>query len=187
MKPNKNIAVETSFSPDGASYSVVHANTQDVAAELSKLTSDNGLVWYPLEYLINHGEYSNGTVGEVVMLYRNNKLVAYSFIESYEHRDDKVFYHNDQGYKHLGHVHFLTDSSVRGLGVASYVARELKNRILDPLLSRNPDNSFILATGGAISPVLKAGFPANRLTTDYFQQSSFAEKVIEQWENDNAA
>lgn len=132
-------------------------------------------------YLRTNNSLAHGTIAEGVVVYQNNEIVAYAFIENFENRDDKVINHNNVHFHDLGVIHFRTKMSLRGKGYASFVAKHFYSDIIKPLFERNRPNSFILATGDAVPIILKAGLSPNKIATEFYSANTFESKVLSKW------
>lgn len=132
-------------------------------------------------WLMKHGSLEHGTVLEAIKLYCDNELVAYAVFESYEHRSDKVITVDGESYRDLGMVHFRTKPECRGRGYATMLADALYTDVISPLLAQHEKNSFVMATGDAIQLMKRSGMDMNRLSTSFYSDVSFKEKVLDVW------
>lgn len=137
---------------------------------------------YKMETMFNaiheNGKLNHGTVAELVKLYVDETLVGYSLFENYEKREGKSLTHNDIQYNDLGVVHFVTSSEYRGKGYASKLADEMFKRIVNPLLNKYGDNSYVVATGRAVPLMQRTKLDSNKLVTQFYSEVTFEEKVV---------
>jgi len=156
-------------------------NAKTCAQELLDLGQINMKMWYLFQWLVKHGELKNGTQAEIVKLYVDEQLVAYSLLENYEGCSDKRSTFQDQVYADLGVVHFVTLPEHRKKGYASLLADVIYKSFIEPLLSRHKDVfSYIVATERAVPLIQRTAIASHNLVTQFYSDLSFEEKVVKQ-------
>jgi GNAT superfamily N-acetyltransferase len=157
-----------------------YCNANTCAEELLALGQVNMKMWYLFQWLTQHSQLRHGTQAEMVKLYVNEELVAYSLLENYEARTDKTKLYEGELYQDLGVVHFVTMPEHRKKGYASLVADVMYKDVLRPLLSRHSHNKvYVTATEKALPLILRTGIDAANLVTQFYSDSSFKEKVVQ--------
>jgi GNAT superfamily N-acetyltransferase len=155
-----------------------HCMAADCIEEMIAFKNEN----YKMETMFNaiheNGKLKHGTVAELVKLYVDETLVGYSLFENYEKREGKSFSHNDIQYNDLGVVHFVTSSEYRGRGYASKIAEEMFKRIINPILNKYGDNSYVVATGRAVPLMQRTNLDSDKLVTQFYSEVTFEEKVV---------
>jgi len=156
-------------------------NAKECAQELLALGQINMKMWYLFSWLVEHGELRHGTQAEVLKLYVNEQLVAYSLLENYEACDDKVKIFEGDVYRDLGVLHFVTLPEHRNKGYASLLAKQIYKELIVPLLARHQDvNGYIVATERAVPLIQRAGIDPRYLVTQFYSDKTFHKKVIQQ-------
>ncbi|MFT6991193.1 MAG: GNAT superfamily N-acetyltransferase [Paraglaciecola sp.] len=157
-----------------------YCNANTCAEELLALGQVNMKMWYLFQWLTQHSQLRHGTQAEMVKLYVNEELVAYSLLENYEARIDKTKLYEGELYQDLGVVHFVTMPEHRKKGYASSVADVMYKDVLRPLLSRHSHNKvYVTATDKAVPLMRRTGIDAANLVTQFYSDSSFKEKVVQ--------
>ena len=155
-----------------------YCNASTCAEALLALGQVNMKMWYLFQWLTQHKELRHGTQAEMVKLYVNEELVAYSLLENYEARTDKTKLYAGECYQDLGVVHFVTMPKHRKKGYASLVAHVMYKNVIKPLLARHSHNKvYVTATEKAVPLMLRTGIDATHLVTQFYSDSSFKEKV----------
>ena len=157
-----------------------YCNANTCAEELLSLGPVNMKMWYLFQWLTEHDQLRYGTQAELIKLYINEELVAYSLLENYEARTDKTKLYEGQLYQDLGVVHFVTMPEHRKRGYASLVANEMYKHVIRPFLARHSDvYVYITATEKAVPLMLRTGINASKLVTQFYSDLSFNEKVVQ--------
>tara|TARA_R110001592_G_scaffold43042_15_gene139814 strand:- start:586 stop:1092 length:507 start_codon:yes stop_codon:yes gene_type:complete len=156
-------------------------NAKNCAQELFALGQINMKMWYLFQWLTEHGELRHGTQAEMVKLYADEKLVAYSLLENYEACSDKTKLHKGQLYQDLGVIHFVTLPEHRKKGYASLIADMTYTDLIKPLLARHSNvHAYITATERAVPLMQRTGIDASHLVTQFYSDLTFEEKVVKQ-------
>jgi hypothetical protein len=157
-----------------------YCNANTCAAELLALGQVNMKMWYLFQWLMEHGQLRHGTQAEMIKLYVNEGLVAYSLLENYEARTDKMKLYEAELYQDLGVVHFVTMPEHRKKGYASLVADVMFKDVIGPLLARHSHtNAYVTATEKAVPLMQRTGIKPTNLVTQFYSDLSFKEKVVE--------
>jgi hypothetical protein len=161
-----------------------YCNANTCAEELLALGQVNMKMWYLFQWLTKHKQLTFGTQAEMIKLYVNEALVAYSLLENYEARADKIKLYEGELYQELGVVHFVTMPEHRKQGYASLVADVMYKDVIKPLLTRhvNADanvNVYVVATKKAATLMQNTGLSASDLVTQFYSELSFKQKVVE--------
>jgi hypothetical protein len=159
-----------------------HCNADTCAEELLALGQVNMKMWYLFQQLAAHSQLCLGTQAEMIKLYVNEELVAYSLLENYQARTDKTRLYKGHLYQDLGVIHFVTMPKHRHKGYASLVAGVMYENVIQPLLAlhTNTNNSvYITATKKAVTLMQNTGIDAANLVTQFYSDTSFKEKVAE--------
>jgi len=157
-----------------------YCNANTCAAELLALGQVNMKMWYLFQWLTDHDQLQHGTQAEMIKLYINEELVAFSLLENYEARTDKTKLYDEKLYQDLGVVHFVTMPKYRKMGYASLVADVMYKDVIQPLLARHSStNAYVTATEKAVSLMQSTGIDAANLVTQFYSDLSFKEKVAE--------
>ena len=158
-----------------------YCNAKACSEELLALGQVNMKMWYIFKWLSEHDELNHGTQAEMVKLYVDNQLVAYSLLESHEKRKDKHRCYEGVLYQDLGIVHFVTMPEHRQKGYATGLANEMYENIIKPLLMRHSDvHAYIVATGRAVPLMQRTNINAINLVTQFYSEFTFKDKVVEQ-------
>ncbi len=159
-----------------------HCNAKSCAAEMLALGQVNMKMWYLFSWLTEHAELKNGTQAQLIKLYVNEQLVAYSLFENYQARADKKTQYQGQTYQDLGVVHFVTMPDHRKKGYASKLATLTYQNIIEPLLSaynsQHNVQAYITATGQAVPLMQRTDIPVTQMITQFYSEMSFQEKVV---------
>ena len=157
-----------------------YCNANTCAEELLALGQVNMKMWYLFQWLTQHSQLNYGTQAEVIKLYVDEKLVAYSLLENYEARADKTKWYEGELYQDLGVVHFVTMPKHRKKGYASLVAHVMYKNVIKPLLARHSHNKvYVTATEKAVPLMQRTGIDAANLVTQFYSDLSFKKKVAE--------
>jgi len=157
-----------------------YCNANTCAEELLALGQVNMKMWYLFKWLTEHDQLRHGTQAEMIKLYVNEDLVAYSLLENYEARTDKTKWFEGKIYQDLGVVHFVTMPYYRKNGYASLVADVMYKDVIQPLLARHSNiNVYVTATEKAVPLMQRTGIDAANLVTQFYSDLSFKEKVAE--------
>jgi hypothetical protein len=157
-----------------------YCNAKDCAQELLALGQINMKMWYLFTWLTQHGQLQHGTQAEMIKLYVNEKLVAYSLLENYEAATDKKKWHEGVLYQDLGVIHFVTLPVHRKKGYASLVADLMYKDVIQPLLARYTNvYVYVTATEKAVPLMRRTGIEASNLVTQFYSDLSFKEKVVD--------
>lgn len=155
-------------------------NAKECVNEILALGNHNMKMWSLFEWLSTKNELRHGTQAEVIKLYVENKLVAYSLFENYEARSDKSTLHQGSVYQDLGVIHFITLPKYRQKGYATLLSNELYKEIISPLLQRHTDvHAYVVATGKAAPIMVRTEIPHQNLILEFYSEASFQNKVIE--------
>lgn len=158
-----------------------YCNAKDCAQELLALGQINMKMWYLFEWLTEHDELRHGTQAEMIKLYVDEELVAYSLLENYEAATDKKKWHEGVLYQDLGVIHFVTRPVHRKKGYASLVADEMYHKVIKPLLARYNDvHAYITATERAVPLMQRTGIDSSHLVTQFYSDLTFQQKVVNQ-------
>ncbi|TEW52570.1 GNAT family N-acetyltransferase [Psychromonas algicola] len=154
-------------------------NAKSCAEELLALGKINMKMWYLFEWLTLHDELRHGTQAEVVKLYIDEQLVAYSLLENYEACTDKIKSFKGRVYQDLGVIHFVTVPAYRKKGYASLLAEKMYQEVIKPLLARYPDViAYVTATGRAVPLMQRTGIKKTQLVTQFYSDLTFEQKVV---------
>jgi GNAT superfamily N-acetyltransferase len=157
-----------------------YCNANTCAEELFALGQVNMKMWYLFKWLSKHDQLRHGTQAEMIKLYVNEELVAYSVLENYEARTDKTNLYDGALYQDLGVVHFVTMPEYRKKGYASLVAAVMYTDVIQPLLARYSNNHvYITATEKAVPLMQRTGIDTSNLVTQFYSDLSFKAKVVE--------
>jgi GNAT superfamily N-acetyltransferase len=158
-----------------------YCNATTCAQELLALGQINMKMWYLFQWLTEHEQLPHGTQAEMIKLYVNEELVAYSLLENYDARADKTKLYEGELYQDLGVVHFVTMPEHRKKGYASLVADVMYKDVIKPLLARYRDiNVYVTATERAVPLMQRTAIDAANLVTQFYSDLTFKEKVVEQ-------
>lgn len=156
-------------------------NAKNCTQELLTLGQTNMKMWYLFTWLKEHGELRYGTQAEIVKLYVDKTLVAYSLLENYEACADKKTIFQGRVYQDLGVVHFVTLPAYRKKGYASLLADVIYKEYIAPLLARHQDTfSYIVATQRAVPLMQRTAIKPCHLVTQFYSELTFEEKVVKQ-------
>lgn len=156
-------------------------NAKSCTQELLALGQINMKMWYLFEWLNEHGELRHGTQAEIVKLYINEELVAYSLLENYEACTDKEKCFEGVVYRDLGVIHFVTLPTHRKKGYASLLADVIYKQVVQPLLARHNDvYAYIVATERAVPLMQRTAISSSQLVTQFYSDLTFADKVVKQ-------
>ena len=154
-------------------------NAKSCIQELLALGQISMKMWYLFEWLREHGELRHGTQAEIVKLYVDDELVAYSLLENYAAHPDKVKPYQGKTYQELGVVHFVTLPEHRYKGYASVLADKMYTDIIAPLLAQYSDvMAYIIATGRAVPLMQRTDIKSNQLVTQFYSELTFEKKVV---------
>lgn len=158
-----------------------YCNANTCAEELLALGQVNMKMWYLFQWLTEHEQLRHGTQAEMIKLYVNEELVAYSLLENYEACTDRIKLYEGKLYQDLGVVHFVTMPEHRKKGYASIVADVMYNDVIKPLLARYSDvNVYVTATEQAVPLMQRTAIDASNLVTQFYSDLTFKEKVVDQ-------
>ncbi len=160
-----------------------YCNANTCAEELLALGQINMKMWYLFKWLTEHEQLRHGTQAEMIKLYVNEELVAYSLLENYEDCTDKTKLYEGELYQDLGVVHFVTMPEHRKKGYASLIADVMYRDVIKPLLARYSDadvNVYVTATEKAVPLMQRTEIDASNLVTQFYSDLTFKEKVVEQ-------
>ena len=156
-----------------------HCNAKLCIDELLALGNHNMKMWYIFKWLSKHDNLQHGTQAEIIKLYVDEQLVAYTLFENYEARTDKTFHHQGDVYQDLGVIHFVTFDEYRNKGYATKLANALYNDILKPMFLRNNNvHAYVTATGRAVPLMERTNLPCFQLITQFYSDVSFEVKVV---------
>lgn len=159
-------------------------NVKTCVKELVGLGNNNMKMWNLFQWLLDHDDLEHGTQAEIVKLYVNDELAAYSLLENYQHRTDKNVIHKGISYQELGIIHFVTLSQHQNKGYATLLADTLYTDILRPILNEHLqnnklDHAYFIATGRAVALMERTDLPAMNLIKQFYSDASFEEKVVQ--------
>jgi len=156
-------------------------NAKNCTEELLALGQINMKMWYTFQWLNEHGELRHGTQAEIVKLYLDDQLVAYSLLENYEACSDKRKCFKGQVYQDLGVVHFVTLPEYRKRGYAGMLADKVYKEYIQPLLARHQGIfCYIVATERAVPLMQRTAISPQHLVTQFYSDITFEEKVVKQ-------
>jgi len=156
-------------------------NAKNCAQELLDLGPINMKMWYLFEWLTLHDDLRHGTQAEIIKLYIDEQLVAYSLFENYEACLDKTRIFKDVIYKDLGVVHFVTLPAHRKKGYASFLSDVVYDKVLKPLLAQHSDvYAYIVATERAVPLMQRTAIKSSQLVTQFYSDVTFVDKVVNQ-------
>lgn len=158
-----------------------YCNANSCAEELLSLGQINMKMWYLFQWLTVHDHLRHGTQAEMIKLYVDEELVAYSLFENYENRSDKTKLYEGEVYQDLGVVHFVTVPEHRKKGYASLIADIMYRDVIKPLLARHSDtniNTYVTATERAVPLMQRTNIDASNLVTQFYSDLTFKEKVV---------
>ena len=154
-------------------------NAKSCAEELLALGKINMKMWYLFEWLTLHDELRHGTQAEVIKLYVDEQLVAYSLLENYEACTDKIKSFKGKVYQDLGVIHFVTVPAYRKKGYASLLAEKMYQEVIKPLLARYPDViAYVTATERAVPLMQRTAIKSTQLVTQFYSDQTFEQKVV---------
>jgi len=154
-------------------------NAKSCIQELLALGQISMKMWYLFEWLKEHGELHHGTQAEMVKLYVDDELVAYSLLENYAAHPDKVKYYQGETYQELGVVHFVTLPEHRHKGYATALADKMYTNIIAPLLAQYPDViAYVTATERAVPLMQRTAIKSTQLVTQFYSDHTFEQKVV---------
>ena len=157
-----------------------YCNANTCADELLALGQVNMKMWQLFQWLTEHNQLRHGTQAEMIKLYVNEELVAYSLLENYEDRTDKTKRYAGECYQDLGVVHFVTMPGHRKKGYASLVADVMYKDVIRPLLARhNNTHVYVTATAKAVPLMQRTGIDDANLVTQFYSDLSFKKKVVD--------
>ena len=157
-----------------------YCNANTCAEELLALGQVNMKMWYLFKWLSEHDQLRHGTQAEMIKLYVNEELVAYSLLENYEARTDKTTLHEGELYQDLGVVQFVTMPEYRKKGYASLVADVMYKDVIQPLFARYSNTHvYVTATEKAVPLMQRTGIDNSKLVTQFYSDLSFKVKVAE--------
>ena len=167
-----------------------HCNVKNCVDELLALGNNNMKMWNIFQWLAQHDELQNGTQAEIIKLYVDDELVAYSLLENYEARTDKTVHYQDEQYKaahnksatyqDLGVVHFVTLDEHRKKGYATLLADAMFKNIISPLFARHADvHVYVTATGRAAPLMARTDICPTQLIKQFYSDVSFQVKVVD--------
>jgi GNAT superfamily N-acetyltransferase len=154
-------------------------NAKSCINELLALGQLNMKMWYLFQHLKEYGELNHGTQAEMVKLYVDEQLVAYSLLENYEACCDKKRTFKDLIYQDLGIIHFVTVPEYRNRGYASLLAEKMYEELIKPLLARYTDViAYVTATERAVPLMQRTKIKPYHLVTQFYSDLTFEEKVV---------
>lgn len=157
-----------------------HCNVKSCANELLALGNNNMKMWYIFEWLAKHDELQYGTQAEIIKFYVDGELAAYSLLENFETRTDKIAEHQGVTYQDLGVIHFITLHEHRNKGYATLLADAMYKDIIEPMLVRHSDvHAYVVATGRAGPLMARTDIPAINLVKQFYSDVSFKVKVVD--------
>ena len=155
-------------------------NVKTCANEMLALGNNNMKMWNIFEWLSKHDELQKETQAEIIKLYADDVLVAYSLLENFEARIDKTVHHGDDTYQDLGVVHFITMDEHRNKGYATLLANAMYGDVIQPLLARYPNvYAFVTATARAVPLMERTEIPSLNLVKQFYSEASFQVKVVD--------
>lgn len=156
-----------------------YCNAKTCAHELAGLGQINMKMWYLFEWLIEHEELRHGTQAELVKLYVDEQLVAYSLFENYEGCSDKSKAFEGRVYQDLGVIHFVTIPEYRRKGYATLLANKVFEHVISPVLSRHTDvHAYVTATERAVPLMQRTAIKPSQLVTQFYSDLTFEDKVV---------
>ena len=156
-----------------------HCNVKTCADELLALGNNNMKMWYIFAWLAKHDELQYGTQAEIIKLYVDDQLVAYSLFENFEARTDKIVHHQGIIYQDLGVVHFVTVHEHRHKGYATLLANAMYKNIIEPMLARYRNvHAYVIATGRAVALMERTDISPINLIKQFYSDVSFETKVV---------
>ena len=154
-------------------------NVKSCADELLVLSNGNMKMWYIFEWLTKHENLQYGTQAEIIKLYVDDELAAYSLLESFEARTDKIVFHQGVTYQDLGVVHFVTVHEHRNKGYATLLAGAMYKEFIEPMLARHSDvHAYVVATGRAGPLMARTDIAPVNLVKQFYSDLSFEQKVV---------
>jgi len=162
-----------------------HCKVKNCVDELLALGNNNMKMWNIFQWLAQHDELQNGTQAEIIKLYVDDELVAYSLLENYEVRTDKTVPYQDEHHKRvtyqdLGVVHFVTLDQHRKKGYATLLADAMFKDIIAPLLVRHTNvHAYVTATGRAAPLMERTDICPTQLIKQFYSDLSFQVKVVD--------
>lgn len=158
-------------------------NVKNCVDELLALGNNNMKMWNIFQWLATHDELQHNTQAEVIKLYIDNELAAYSLFENYQARTDKITLHQGTSYQDLGVIHFITLEQHRNQGYATQLANAMHEGIIAPLLAlyqtpHCPIHAYVTATGRAGPLMERTHIPAIHLVKQFYSDASFEKKVV---------
>jgi len=158
-----------------------YCNANTCAEELLALGQINLKMWYLCQSIAEHKQLRHGTQAEMIKLYINEELVAYSLLENYEACTDKTKLYEGALYQNVGVVHFVTMPKHRKKGYASLIADVMYKEVIKPLLARFSDvYVYVIATGQAVPLMQRTEIDFSNLVTQFYSDRTFIEKVVKQ-------
>jgi hypothetical protein len=164
-------------------------NVKACIPELLALGNHNMKMWNIFQWLSQNDDLQYGTQAEILKLYVNDELVAYSLFENYLERTDKVTYYrggtySEANYQELGVVHFVTFKQHRKKGYATSLADVMYSDILNPLLVRFCQHHcdiqpYITATGRAAPLMERTSLSPIYLIKEFHSVATFEKKVVD--------
>lgn len=159
-------------------------NAKTCVEELVALGNNNMKMWNLFQWLLDHDDLQHGTQAEVVKLYVNDELAAYSLLENFQQRTDKNVIHKGKSYQELGIIHFITLAQHQNKGYATLLADILYKDILKPILDEHLkknkfDRAYFIATGRAVALMERTQLPTLNLIKQFYSDASFEEKVVQ--------
>ena len=156
-----------------------YCNAKDCAQEMLNLGQVNMKMWYLFQWLTEHEQLRHGTQAELLKLYVDEQLVAYSLLENYEACMDKTTLFDGTLYQDLGVIHFVTMPDFRKQGYASLLAEVMYRDVIQPLLARHTDvNAYITATGRAVPLMERTPISPAKMVKEFYSEVTFEEKVV---------
>lgn len=159
-----------------------HCNVKVCATELLALGNNNMKMWNIFEWVSQHDELQYGTQAEIIKLYVGDELAAYSLLENYQARTDKIIHYKGVRYQDLGVIHFITLDSHQNKGYATLLANAMYNDVVEPMLAayRDMDDShrvYVTATGRAAPLMERTNISPLHLVKQFYSEATFASKV----------
>ncbi|MBB1274894.1 MULTISPECIES: hypothetical protein [Psychromonas] len=156
-----------------------YCNAKECAQEMLELGQVNMKMWYLFQWLTEHDQLRHGTQAELLKLYVDEQLVAYSLLENYEACIDKTTLHHGELYQDLGVIHFVTMPAHRKKGFASLLAGIMYADVIKPLLARHTDvHAYITATGRAVPLMERTDIAPVNMVKEFYSEVTFEEKVV---------
>jgi hypothetical protein len=163
-------------------------NVKSCVPELLALGNNNMKMWNIFQWLSQNDDLQHGTQAEILKLYVDDELVAYSLLENYLTRRDKVTYYRggaypEADYQELGVVHFITLDQHRNKGYATLLAEALYSDILAPMLAEFCQcncgiQPYVTATGRAAPLMARTALSPTHLITQFYSDATFELKVV---------